>query len=247
MPAYNCEQYIAEAVRSVLSQTYTNWELLIVDDCSTDKTADIVASLDDPRIHYMRNKQNEGAALTRNKALRTAQGRYIAFLDADDLWAPEKLEKQVAFMEKNGYAFSYTLYQEIDENSRPTAVVVSGPKHVTKAGMYAFCWPGCLTVMYDRKKVGLIQIEDIKKNNDYALWLRVCQKADCYLLAENLARYRRGREGSISNHSIGTLIKWHYKLWHEAEHKNRITSLWYTGLNLICGCYKKMRFVKKGV
>ena len=159
----------------------------------------------------------------------------------------EDILKDYLFTNKTNRKKALTLYQEIDENSRPTAVVVSGPKHVTKAGMYAFCWPGCLTVMYDREKVGLIQIEDIKKNNDYALWLRVCQKADCYLLAENLARYRRGREGSISNHSIGTLIKWHYKLWHEAEHKNRITSLWYTGLNLICGCYKKMRFVKKGV
>ena len=111
--------------------------------------------------------------------------------------------------------------------------------------MYAFCWPGCLTVMYDASKVGQIQIEDIKKNNDYAMWLKVCKKADCYLLDENLAKYRRGRSGSISTHSISTLIKWHYMLWQDAEKMNAISSLWYTALNLMCGFYKKVKYVKK--
>ena len=245
MPTYNCGRFIAESINSVLAQTYTNWELLIVDDCSADNTAEVVASFKDPRIHYQRNERNSGAAGTRNTAIKLAKGRYIAFLDSDDLWLPEKLERQIAFMEKNGYAFSYTNYEEIDDTSKPTGINISGPKHVTKCGMYAFCWPGCLTVMYDASKVGLIQIEDIKKNNDYAMWIKVSQKADCYLLDENLAKYRRGRSGSISTHSIYTMIKWHYKLWHEAEKKNVVSSLWYTSLNLVCGFYKKLRYVKK--
>lgn len=245
MPTYNCGRFIAESINSVLAQTYTNWELLIVDDCSADNTAEVVALFKDPRIHYQRNERNSGAAVTRNTALRLAKGKYIAFLDSDDLWLPEKLERQIAFMEKNGYAFSYTNYEEIDDTSKPTGINISGPKHVTKFGMYAFCWPGCLTVMYDASKVGLIQIEDIKKNNDYAMWIKVSQKADCYLLDENLAKYRRGRSGSISTHSIYTMIKWHYKLWHEAEKKNVVSSLWYTSLNLVCGFYKKLRYVKK--
>ena len=147
-------------------------------------------------------------------------------------------------MIENNYAFSYTGYQEIDCRSKPTGVFVSGPKHVTKQGMYSFCWPGCLTVMYDAEKIGLIQVADIKKNNDYAMWLKVCKKADCYLLDECLAKYRRGRSGSVSSHGIATMIGWHYKLWHEAEEKNPLASMWYTGVNLLFGFYKKMKYVK---
>ena len=148
MPTYNCARFIRESIDSVLAQTYTNWELIIVDDSSTDNTAEMVANFNDPRIHYLRNEQNEGAALTRNKALRAAKGRYIAFLDSDDLWHPDKLERQIAFMEQNGYAFTYHEYTEIDESSKPLGVYVSGKDHVRPFDMKACCWPGCLSVMY---------------------------------------------------------------------------------------------------
>jgi len=244
MPTYNCGRFIRESIDSVLAQTYTHWELIVVDDCSTDDTKSIVCTYKDSRIQYLCNEHNQGAAMTRNKALREAKGQYIAFLDSDDLWTPTKLEKQINFMKENNYVFSYTNYQEIDNDSQPTGVVISGPMRVNKIGMYAFCWPGCLTVMYDASKIGLIQIEDIKKNNDYAMWLRICQKADCYLLNENLAQYRRGRIGSVSSHSILTMIGWHYKLWHEAEKKGMVASLWYTFVNLICGLYKKIKYIR---
>ena len=247
MPSFNCGQFIEETIRSVQAQTYENWEIIFVDDCSTDDTARYVYRLqeNDSRIKFFRNSRNSGAAVSRNNALREAEGRWIAFLDSDDLWEPMKLERQVRFMEENGYAFSYTEYQEMDSNGNLTGVTVSGPKHVTKHGMFNFCWPGCLTVMYDREKVGLIQIEDIKKNNDYAMWLKVCKKTDCYLLEEVLAKYRRGRIGSVSTHGMKTMIGWHYKLWHEAENKGVVASLWLTGVNLICGFYKKLRYVKR--
>ena len=248
MPSYNCGEYVEETIRSVQAQTYKNWEIIFVDDCSTDETIRKVSSLSDKdsRIHIFQNNTNLGAAVSRNNALREAKGKWIAFLDSDDLWEPEKLEKQVKFMEENGYAFSYTGYQEIDSEGTLTGVMVSGPKHVTKAEMFAFCWPGCLTVMYDANEIGLLQIEDIKKNNDYAMWLKVCQKADCYLLPEVLAKYRRGRSGSVSSHGITTMIGWHYKLWHESEKKNVVAAAYYTCLNLICGLYKKIRYVKHG-
>ena len=248
MPSYNCGQFVEDAIRSVQSQTYLNWEIIFMDDCSTDDTIRKVSAMrdKDDRIHLYQNIANMGAAVSRNNALRETKGRWIAFLDSDDLWEPTKLEKQVKFMEENGYAFSYTGYLEIDSEGALTGVEVSGPKHVTKAGMFAFCWPGCLTVMYDRMAVGLIQIEDIKKNNDYAMWLKVCKKADCYLLPEVLAKYRRGRSGSVSSHGITTMIGWHYKLWHEAEKKNAFTAAYYTCLNLVCGLYKKMKYVKHG-
>ena len=247
MPSYNTARFIEETVRSVLAQTYENWELIIVDDCSKDNTDEVVAQfLSDERIKYIKNEVNSGAAVSRNRALREATGKWIAFLDSDDLWEPEKLEKQIAFMKENDYHFSYTKYVEIDEESVPNGRVVTGPKKITKRGMYGYCWPGCLTVMYDAETVGLIQIEDIKKNNDYAMWLKVCKKANCYLLNETLARYRK-RSGSISNHSYKALIKWHYKLFREAENKNPVSSAVLTTRNLAWGVYKKMKYVKNNV
>lgn len=242
-PSYQTAGYIAETIESVLAQTYTNWEMIIVDDCSNDMTDEVVRPyLNDVRIRYLKNEKNSGAAVSRNRALREAKGRWIAFLDSDDLWSPEKLEKQITFMEENHYIFSYTKYEEIDEKSNPLGVCVSGPDKISKFGMYQYCWVGCLTVMYDAGVIGLIQIEDIKKNNDYAMWIEVCKKAECYLLNEQLAKYRK-RSGSISRHGIITMIGWHYKLWREAVGLRPIVAWGYTGLNLICGFYKKMRYV----
>lgn len=245
MPSYNTGKYIADSIRSVVNQTYTNWELIIVDDCSTDNTDLIVKQyLEDERIKYLKNEKNSGAAVSRNYALKEAKGKWIAFLDSDDLWHPEKLERQIAFMEENDYKFTYANYIEIDENSKSNGKRVSGPKCITKHGMYNYCWPGCLTVMYNADAIGLIQIADIKKNNDYAMWLKVCKKAKCYLLKEELAMYRK-RSGSISNHGYVKLIKWHYKLYREAENRNPIIAFVLTFRNLFFGFIKKIRYIKR--
>ncbi len=245
-PSYNTAAFIEETINSVLAQSYTDWEMIIVDDCSTDNTDEIVAPyLADSRIRYLKNESNSGAAISRNYALREARGKWIAFLDSDDIWYPDKLMHQVSFMEKEGYAFSYTRYEEIDETSRFMGVTVSGPKRITRRGMHRYCWPGCLTVMYDAEKVGLVQIEPIKKNNDYAMWLKVCKKAECRLLDETLAQYRRGRSGSISTHSYSALIKWHYRLFRTCEGKNPISAFCCTIRNLAFGVIKKLKYVKK--
>lgn len=247
MPSYNTEKYIAESIRSVQNQTYQNWELIIVDDCSPDNTDEVVKPyLTDTRIKYFKNEKNSGAAVSRNRALREAKGKWMAFLDSDDLWRSEKLEKQIDFMNNNGYHFSYTNYSEIDVEGKRNGITVTGPKKITKTGFFNYCWPGCLTVMYDRDVVGLIQIADIKKNNDYAMWLKVCRKTDCYLLDEDLALYRRGRAGSVSTHSIKTMIGWHYKLYREAEAQGILASVLNTGRNMVFGFYKKIRYVVKG-
>lgn len=245
-PSYNTAKFIGKTIESVRIQTYQNWEMIIVDDCSSDNTDVIVAEyLNDKRIQYLKNDKNSGAAFSRNRALREAKGKWIAFLDSDDLWLSDKLEKQITFMEKNDYHFSYTNYEEIDTEGNRIGVRVSGPKKITKIGMFNYCWPGCLTVMFDAKKVGIIQIEDIKKNNDYAMWLKVCRKANCYLLDDYLGQYRKGRAGSVSTHSIKTMIGWHYKLFHEAEKMNSVVSLFNTGRNLVFGFYKKKRYVER--
>jgi glycosyltransferase involved in cell wall biosynthesis len=247
MPSYNCEKYVEEAIRSVQAQTYNNWEIIFIDDNSTDNTINIVSELrdKDSRIKLYQNIWNLGAAVTRNNALKEAKGRWIAFLDSDDLWEPTKLERQLKFMKENGYAFTYSSYKEIDESSNETGLIVTGPSRVTKAKMFAYCWPGLLTVMYDSEKIGLIQVNDIKKNNCYAMWLKICRKADCYFLDECLAKYRRGRSGSISTQGYTTLIKWHYKLWHDAEELDPLSAMLMTVVNLVCGMYKKVRYVKK--
>ena len=105
MPSYNTAKYIKASIDSVLAQTYPYWELIIVDDCSTDETDEVVAAYTDERIRYIKNEKNSGAAVSRNRALREAKGRWIAFLDSDDVWLPEKLEKQISFMKNNGYFF----------------------------------------------------------------------------------------------------------------------------------------------
>lgn len=241
-PSYNTARFIEETIQSVLNQTYTNWEMLIVDDCSSDNTKQIVRKyLSDGRIKYYENDKNSGAAISRNKALQLAKGRWIAFLDSDDLWDAKKLEEQIMFMESNQYYFSYTKYKEIDEESNVLNRCITGPKNISKRKMYQYCWPGCLTVMYDAREVGLIQIEDLKKNNDYAMWLKVVQKANCYLLDKTLASYRK-RTGSISNQSKLKLIKHHYYLFRKGEQKNVLISGLFTLQNLFFGLVKKIKY-----
>ena len=243
MPSYNTGKFIAESIESVQNQTHTDWELLIVDDCSSDDTEEIVKPfLKDARIHYIENEKNSGAAVSRNRALREARGRWIAFLDSDDLWLPEKLEKQIRFMEENNYCFSYTNYAEIDTENNRNGTTVTGPKVITETGFFNYCWPGCLTVMYDKDIIGIIQIAE---NNEYAMWLKVCREADCYLLDEELALYRRGRDGSISTNGIMTMIIWHYRLYKYAEGETTLRSVFNTGRNMLFGLYKKMRYVKR--
>lgn len=244
MPTYNCGEYIRESIDSVLAQSYTAWELLIVDDCSDDDTEAIVHTYDDPRIRYHKNAYNMGAAKTRNQSLAEARGKYIAFLDSDDLWMPDKLEKQIAFMQQNNYAFTYHEYEEIDEQSRLIGVHVSGKRHVSRIDMMSCCWPGCLTVMFDKQTIGVVQINDIRKNNDSALWLNVVQYADCYLLPETLAKYRR-RPGSITPTSIWKRIVWHYILFRQGLQMNPLLSLFWTAVNIVVNSYKKIFYIKR--
>ena len=244
-PTYNCGKYISETIESVINQTYKNWEMIIIDDCSTDNTKNVVEKYQKSysNITYKILDKNSGAAIARNTAIKMARGKYIAFLDSDDLWENNKLEKQICFMKENDFYFSYTNYEEIDENSKKLNKYITGPKRISKIGMHNYCWPGCLTVMYNAERVGLIQIEDLKKNNDYAIWLKVIKKANCYLLNENLAKYRI-RQGSISNHSVWKLIKYHYLLYKDGEKMNFLLSFFNTIRNMIFGFIKKTIYVK---
>ena len=244
MPSWNTGNFIKESIDSVVSQTYKNWELIIVDDCSTDNTDEVVSIYSDQRIKYLKNEKNSGAALTRNRAIREAKGEWIAFLDSDDLWAPEKLEKMIAFMMENNYSFAYHEYEKIDEESKPLNIYVTGPKVVTKRKMYNYGYPGCLTFMYNAKIMGEIQIKDIKKNNDYAILLKLCKKSNCYLLKENLAKYRI-RKRSISHDKLRKKLKSHYDLFRKCDERPIIVAFWYACWNMWYGILKKKKYEKK--
>lgn len=247
-PSYNTAGFISETIRSVLSQTYTNWEMIIVDDCSADNTDEVVRPfLEDQRIRYLKNTTNLGAAASRNRALREAKGRWAAFLDSDDLWAPEKLEKQIDFMKKNGYHFSYTEYSEIDDNGNSLGTRWTGPGRIGKIRMAMFNYMGCLTVMYDREYTGLIQAGDIGKRNDYALWIKVVKKCPAFLLEECLAAYRVRSSGSIMNRGENPLkrMKYNYDLWHVSEGRSKAVSWLMTGVNTVFGTLKKLQYKKR--
>lgn len=246
MPSWNTERFISETIQSVINQTYKNWELIIVDDCSTDNTDAVVASFKDDRIKYLHNDKNSGAALTRNKAMREARGEWIAFLDSDDLWTPDKLEKQVRFMNENGYVLSYTEYEKIDEEDNALNIYVTGPEKVNKRKMYNYDYIGQLTMMYSAKYFGLIQIKDIKKNNDYAIRLQLFKKPDteAFLLKENLAKYRV-RKKSISHDKLSKKLKSHFDLFHMCDEKPAIVALWYACWNMFYGVLKKKNYEKK--
>ncbi len=246
MPNYNCEKFIEETLNSVLAQTYRNWEILIVDDCSTDNSVSIIKSYcdKDERIRLFVNDTNSGAAASRNRALREASGKWIAFLDSDDLWLPEKLEKQLTFMVSNGYKFSFTKYRQIDEKSVRLGKTVIGPAKISKKQMkYCCCYLGCLTVMYDSETVGLVQIdESIKKRNDDAMWIKVRRFADAYYLDELLAEYRV-RKGSLSHQGKLQLVKYHYRLYRVGERINPVGALFCTAINIMKVFKKKKKYV----
>ncbi len=243
MPSYNTEGFIKETIESVLKQTYENWELIIVDDCSTDNTDQVVEPfLKDKRIRYIKNAVNSGAAVSRNLAFKKAKGKWIAFLDSDDLWYPQKLEKQIAFMQETGYKFTYTDYDMI-LNGVWSPYIYYGPSYINKSRMKNYCYFSTITVMYDREYVGLIQIANVKKNNDYAMWLKIIEKTPCYRLPECLSTYVK-HENSISSGSKLKLIKHHYILWRVAENKSVLASVVLTIRNLIFGVIKKIKYKK---
>ena len=240
MPSYNSEKYIVAAIKSVQAQTYENWELIVVDDCSTDSTVDIIRRFEDARIRLYVKKKNSGAAQSRNKALREAKGKWIAFLDSDDVWHPEKLERQISFMQEHGYAFTFTDYR-IQLDGKWLPYINTGPDIIDKRKMYDYCYFSTITVMYEREKVGLIQIADLKKNNDYAMWLKAVDKVKCYRLPECLSYYIK-HDNSVSSGRKWKLIKWHYILFRVGMNKNVITSLMLTINNLFHGVIKKLKY-----
>lgn len=206
-PVYNSEKFISYTIESVINQTYQNWEMIIVDDCSRDDSANIIEKycLADTRIKYIKLEKNSGAAVARNVGIDISKGRFIAFLDSDDLWEPEKLEKQIKFMEENKIGFSFTSYRLIDEEGNDLNKVITVPSKVNYDDLLKNTIIGCLTVVIDKNIIGDFRMPLVRAGQDTATWLSILRRGfEAYGINEPLARYRKVN-GSISSNKIKAL------------------------------------------
>ena len=201
MPAYNVSEFVFRSINSVLNQTFQDWELLIVDDCSTDNTVEVIQSFADKRIKLIVNTNNLGGAGSRNVAIAKACGRYLAFLDSDDVWTPEKLDKQIAFMQRQKVGFSFSGYSTITEQDE-ILDKIEVPERVSFSKLLKHNYIGCLTAIYDTEPFGKIYMPSVRKRQDFALWLELLKRFDyAFGLNENLGYYRI-RAGSLSASKI---------------------------------------------
>lgn len=201
-PCFNSSVFIKETIESVLSQTYQNWEMIIVDDMSTDNSVELISGYknNDQRIKLIQLNQKAGAAEARNIALREATGRFIAFLDSDDVWFPTKLEEQIQFMNSKEIAFSFSAYELMDENSIPLNKLIQVPNQIGYKEYLKDTIIGCLTVVIDKDKTGYFEIPLIRSSHDMALWLLLMRKGfKAHGINRSLAYYRILQNSNTSN------------------------------------------------
>lgn len=227
VPMHNAADFIDDTIHSVLGQTYENWELILVDDCSSDNTLKVVGQFADEKIRVILCKRNGGAAKARNRGVSAARGRYLCFLDADDLWQPSKLERQIEFMKETGAAFSYASYVFADAAGRPNGKVVRVPSTITykQALKNTTIWTS--TVMFDMRKLkkGDVKMPDVRRGQDTATWWKVLKKIDqAYGMKEVMAIYRRSDKSLSSNKIVALKRTWN--LYRNVEHLNLLRS-WY--------------------
>ncbi|MDO6548924.1 glycosyltransferase family 2 protein [Pseudoalteromonas carrageenovora] len=240
MPTYNSSKYISKSIESVLKQTYQNWELLITDDCSEDDTCEQIEGFQnlDARVKLFRSKFNGGAGIARNNSIGKAQGRYIAFLDSDDMWAPKKLELQINFMETRGLALSYTAYRKIDQEGAAQGVIFP-PKKTTYSKLLYGNIIGCLTAIYDTSIVGKHYMPEIRKRQDMGLWLNILKEikeAEC--LPEVLACYRH--DTGMTNNKI-KILKWQWIFYRDVVKLNIFQSSYYFFFYALNGLLKSRK------
>ncbi|RTY70360.1 glycosyltransferase family 2 protein [Flavobacterium sp. LS1P28] len=224
-PSFNSEKFITETIQSVQNQTYKNWEMIIVDDCSTDQTVSIVEEITkkDSRIHLFKLIKNSGTGIARSTALAQASGKFIAFLDADDLWKPEKLDKQLDFMKVNKLPFTFSFYDCINEGGNLLNKRIEAPLHLSYQQLFFCNYIGNLTGIYEANYFGKIAVSPIRKRQDWIQWLTVLKKIKtAQPVPESLAFYRI-RENSISASKM-ELVKHNFAVYRTHHHLNLISA-----------------------
>ncbi|WP_413999729.1 glycosyltransferase family 2 protein [Flavobacterium sp. W1B] len=228
IPIFNSEKFISGAVESVQKQTYTNWEIILVDDCSTDNSVSIVSEMveNDRRIQFHQLDKNSGTGVARNFGLSKASGRYISFLDADDLWKPEKLKKQLDFLLKNNLPFTFSFYDWINEDGELLNKTIEAPKKLYYWQLFFCNYVGNLTGIYDANYFGKIEISSSRKRQDWMHWLSVVKKIkSAQAVPESLAYYRI-RTNSISASKLD-LLKHNFAVYRSFHGYN-------LGISLLC-------------
>lgn len=236
-PAYNAEKTIENCINSVLNQTYTNWELIIIDDCSTDNTVAVVDRFlhMDKRIIFIKNNKNIGSGETRNKGIRMGKGRYIAFLDSDDIWFPQKLEIQLEFMRRNNLFFTYSSYYVKSNNN---LFLFEVPQHIRFEDLLKTCWIGCLTVVYDKEMIGKYFMPTIKKAQDYVTWLNILKDHGAVSgIKMPLAQYNIHRRSNSYNKIRAIKYQWH--VYRKYEGLSVFSSIYYIFFYSYFGLRKK--------
>jgi glycosyltransferase involved in cell wall biosynthesis len=234
IPTFNCELYIRETFESLKRQSYDDFEAIIIDNASTDGTVDLITNLTikDSRFKIIKLDKNLGAAGGRNTGIEIASRKYISFLDSDDLWLPQKLEKQVEFMENNDYDFTYTYYEKVDQEGKSLGKIKKSNSIADYKSLLKTNFIGCSTVMYNQEALGKIYMPQIAKRNDYATWLAILKKIENgYCLEEVLVQYRV-HENSLSSNKLN-LVKYNWKLFRDLEGFGRIKSSYYLFWNIL--------------
>lgn len=177
-PVYNAERFLSDTIKSVQNQTYKNWEILLIDDCSKDNSAQIIKEFQkyDNRIKYIKLKKNSGASVSRNEGIRNAKGRFIAFVDSDDIWKPEKLEIQIKYMLKENLGFTFTSYRYMKENGELTNKIAKAPSKINYNGLLKNTIIGCSTVVIDKDIVDYFEMPLVRRGQDTATWLQILRK-----------------------------------------------------------------------
>lgn len=240
VPSYNCSKFIGDCIESVQRQTYTNWELLITDDCSKDNTVDVIKAYSDKddRVKLFVLKENGGAAVARNNSITEAKGRYIAFLDSDDMWTPEKLEKQLEFMRQKDCALSFTSSLLCDEENNVIGLEIAPLSHTFHQ---SWCDNKCATstAIYDTEKLGKVLMPLLRKRQDWGLFMSILRKCKIsYGMKEPLAYYRIGQESLSKNK--WSLVKYNLAVYQTVLGWNYLRSLlFFMVVYIPCFSYKK--------
>lgn len=243
-PCYNSSKYIVEMIESVLAQTYQNWELLITDDCSTDNSRMIVMeyAAKDPRIKLFQLVENSGAGVARNNSIKNANGRYIAFLDSDDLWAPEKLERQLAFIKDNGYKFVFCQAIVIDTDNNIVGFNKRKPR-VSYNSTKIINYIGTSGVMYDTKEIGKFYMKPIRRRQDWVLWMDILKVTKyAYCQQEPLGIVRTNNTESLSGKKR-KLPAYHIEVYNKyLGYPKIIAWMFFYFVSLPCFLVKKIRY-----